>query len=121
MFSLPPGSRPRAERGVVIVYLAFFVIVLLGFLALAVDATKLLSTRVQLQRTADAAALAGVSAINLQTGAIDPDTAIVRAQETAALNKAFVDGATPVILAVGDIEFPKPLQVKVTARRQVGA
>src|SRR5262245_1316446 len=116
----PPGHRPRAERGVVIVYPAFFVIFLLGFLALAVDATKLLAARVQLQRTADAAALAGASAIDLETGAIDPDTAIVRAQETAALNKAYADGATSVTLAVGDIEFPKPLQVKVTARREVG-
>ena len=115
-----PPARAR-ERGAVIVFFAFFLVVLLGFLGLAVDLTKLLTTRVQLQRAADAAALAGVSAVNLETGAIDPDTALARAQETAAFNMAFTDGPAPVLVAPEDVEFPAPLQVKVTARRQVGA
>ncbi|HEY3215244.1 MAG TPA: pilus assembly protein TadG-related protein [Candidatus Eisenbacteria bacterium] len=101
----------------VIIYFAFFLLFLLGFLALGLDMAKLMATRTQLQNAADAAALAGASAIDLETGAIDPDTAIVRAQETAALNKAYRDGAEPVTLLVQDIEFPTPLQVKVTVRR----
>src|SRR5262245_20934093 len=101
-----PTARPRRERGVVIVYLAFFIVVILGFLSLAVDGAKLVATRTQLQRAADAAALAGVSAIDLETGTIIPDTAVARAQETAALNKAFSDGPTSVVVAPGDVEFP---------------
>ena len=116
----PPGP-PRGQRGAVIVFLAYFIVILLGFLGLAVDMGKLMVTRTQLQRAADAAALAGASAINLETGAIDPDTAIARAAETAALNLAFGDGPAPVLLQAGDVEFPAPLQVKVTARRQIGA
>ena len=121
MSSHPPRPCPRGERGTVIVFIAFFIIILLGFLGLAVDAGKLVATRAQLQRAADAAALAGVSAINLETGAIDPDTAVARAQETAAFNHAFADGPAPVLLDPADVEFPAPLQVKVTARRQIGA
>ncbi|HET9326012.1 MAG TPA: Tad domain-containing protein [Candidatus Eisenbacteria bacterium] len=117
----PPSAPPRRERGIVIVYLAFFIVFLLGFLGLAVDATKLVATRTQLQRAADAAALAGASAINLETGTIDPDTAIVRALETGALNKAFEDGSTPVLVDPADVQFPQPLQVKVTVRREIGA
>jgi hypothetical protein len=113
--------RARRDRGTVIVFLAFFLVVLLGFLGLAVDVSKLMATRAQLQRAADAAALAGASAIDQETGAIDPDTAIVRAQQTAALNHAFVDEPEPVLLDPADVTFPTSSRVRVTARREIGA
>src|SRR4029450_13005362 len=70
-------DRPR-ERGVVIIYTAFFMLFLLGFVAIGIDVSKLMATRTQLQRTADAAALAGASAVNFTTGTISPDTALIR-------------------------------------------
>src|SRR5690349_6812187 len=113
-------DRPR-ERGVVIIYTAFFLLVLLGFVALSIDVSKLMATRTQLQRAADAAALAGASAINFQTGAVVQDTALVRAQSIAALNRAFVNESTPVQLSAGDVTFPTSNEVKVVARRDPGA
>jgi len=115
---MKPSPSPRAaSRGVVIIFLAFFMVVFLGFLALSLDIAKLMVTRTQLQNAADAAALAGASAIDIKTGVINPDTAKVRAMRTSALNKAFRDGPEPVILLVADIEYPTPRQVKVTVRR----
>ena len=37
-------SRPR-ERGVVIIYTAFFMLLMLGFVALGIDVSKLMATR----------------------------------------------------------------------------
>ncbi len=109
-------DRPR-ERGVVIIYTAFFMLVLLGFVALSIDVSKLMATRTQLQRAADAAALAGASAVNFKSGAIQQDTAVVRAQVTAGLNKAFTTGAKAVQLLAGDVSFPASNQIKVITRR----
>lgn len=118
----PPLSAQRQrERGVAILYFTFFLILMLGFIALGIDGAKLMATRSQLQNAADAAALAGVSALNMETGAVDPDTAIARAQETAARNRAFGNGSDALSLAAQDVEFPAPLQVKVTVRRQADA
>jgi len=102
-------------------FFAFFLVIILGFLSLGIDISKLMVTRTQLQNAADAAALAGASGINIDTGVIDRDTAVVRAQATSGLNKAFRDGPEPVELFAADVAFPSPLEVKVTVRRQVGA
>ncbi len=117
--SLP--QHPRGERGAVIILFALFLVFLLGFLALGVDMAKLMTTRTQLQNAADAAALAGASAIDLDTGAIDPDSAVARAKETSLLNHAFGDGPEPVVLFAADVVFPAPREVQVTVRREVGA
>jgi Flp pilus assembly protein TadG len=109
-------DRPR-ERGVVIIYTAFFMLLMLGFVAVGIDVSKLMATRTQLQRAADAAALAGASAINFKNGEIIPDSASMRAQYTSALNSAFVKGPTSVVLLAGDISYPTPNQVKVVVRR----
>lgn len=114
-------SKAGRERGVVIIYTAFFLLFLLGFVALGIDASKLVATRAQLQRAADAAALAGASAIDFKTGDIIEDEATVRAQTTAALNKAFVNEPLPVQILGADVSFPAPNQVKVVARREAGA
>src|SRR2546425_3739531 len=111
------AKDPARERGVVIIYTAFFLLVLLGFVALSIDVSKLMATRTQLQRAADAAALAGASAVNFKTGAVVQDTAIVRAEATAALNRAFVNESTPVLLTAGDVTFPPHKQREGVARR----
>src|SRR5262245_8722737 len=120
MKSSSPSCRDD-QRGAVIVFFALLVLLILCFVALGVDGAKLMVTHTQLQNAAAAAALAGVSAIDMDTGAINPDTAIARAREAASRNRAFRDGSEPVTLLDGDVEFPAPRQVKVTARRTQAA
>ena len=110
-------ARPSGQRGVVIVYLALFLVVLLGFLALGLDVSKLMVTRTQLQNAADAAALAGASAVDLDLGVVIPDTAVVRAQLLASRHLAFREVSEPVTLLAEDVSFPTPQSVKVTVRR----
>lgn len=116
-----PGSRRGPERGVVLIWLAFFMVFMLGFVALGIDASKVMATRTQLQNAADAAALAGASALDLDTGNLMPDTALTRAQLTAARNNAFTDAPTAVQLLGGDVSFPAANEIKVIVRRNPAA
>ena len=114
----PRKSVHRNERGVVIIWSAFFMLMMLGFVALGIDVAKVMATRTELQNAADAAALAGASAINLTTGQIMPDSADMRAQFTSANNKAFVDAPTSVTLLAGDVKVNvNDNTVKVTVHR----
>ena len=114
----PRKQAQRNERGVVIIWSAFFMILMLGFVALGIDVAKIMATRTELQNAADAAALAGASGLNLVTGNLNPDTAVTRAQDTARLNKAFVDAPTPITLLAGDVQVnPTARTVKATVRR----
>lgn len=108
----------RGERGVMIIWLALFLLVLIGFGSLSVDVAKLATTRTQLQNAADAAALAGASALDPTTGVIVQPTAIGRAQTSAVSNKAFIDEPQPVVLAAADVTFPTPTRCKVKVRRE---
>jgi len=113
----PVRDAQRSERGVVIIWTAFFLLAMLGFVAIGIDVAKLMATRTQLQNTADAAALAGASAIDFKSGKLVQDAASVRAKTTAAQNKAFVNAPVSVTLLGGDISFPNTNQIKVTVRR----
>lgn len=114
----PRKSVHRNERGVVIIWSAFFMLMMLGFVALGIDVAKVMATRTELQNAADAAALAGASALNLTTGKIMPDSAVMRAQFTSAGNKAFVDAPTSVTLLAADVQVnTTDNTVKVTVRR----
>lgn len=115
-----PNPR-HPERGVVIIWTALFLMVMLGFVALGIDVAKLTATRTQLQNAADAAALAGASALDLTTGTIMADTATIRAQAIAGMNEAFRDGPRAITLSAGDISFPTSNSVRVTVRRSAGA
>lgn len=118
---MPPQRRTsrNRERGVVLMWTAFFLLTMLGFVALGIDVAKLMATRTQLQNAADAAALAGASAVDFDAKDVllVQDTATVRAQAIAALNKAFVDAPEALVLATGDVSFPAANQVQVTVRR----
>ena len=117
---MKPPRRPvhKNERGVVIIWSAFFMIMMLGFVALGIDVAKIMATRTELQNAADAAALAGASALDLNTGKIRPDSAVIRATLTAQHNKAFVDAPVPVTLLAGDVSVDPDLNtVRVTVRR----
>ena len=117
---MKPPRKPvhKNERGVVIIWSAFFMIMMLGFVALGIDVAKIMATRTELQNAADAAALAGASALDLNTGKIRPDSALMRAQFTSHSNKAFVDDPVPVTLLAGDVSVdPNENTVLVTVRR----
>lgn len=57
---MPPGSRPRGERGQIVVIFAGAMIVLLAMCAVVVDVAWYWTVNMRMQRAADAAALAGV-------------------------------------------------------------
>lgn len=105
-------------RGAIIVWFALFLLLLLAFGSLGVDVAKLAATRTQLQNAADAAALAGGSALDPATGVIVTDVAVTRAQVAAASNKAFVSDPQPVTVPAADITFPSPGMVHVITRRE---
>lgn len=111
----------RHERGVIIIWIAFFLVIMLGFVALGIDVAKLMATRTELQNAADAAALAGASALDMTTGTVMPDTALIYAQATAAANHAFRNGEEAVTLLGSDVSFPAVNEVRVTVRRDAGA
>jgi Flp pilus assembly protein TadG len=114
----PRTADRRNERGVVIIWTAFFMLMMLGFVAIGIDVAKVMATRTELQNAADAAALAGASALNLVTGKVRPDSALIRAQQTALRNEAFVDSPKPITLLAGDVLVdPDANTVKVTVRR----
>jgi Putative Flp pilus-assembly TadE/G-like len=74
--------------------------------------------RTQLQNAADAAALAGASAIDTRTGVILPDSALARAQAISMLNLALIKDSQPVVLDAGDVQVLGGNRVRVTVRRE---
>jgi Flp pilus assembly protein TadG len=108
--------NPRAgEHGSILIWVALFMLLMLGFVALGVDGAKLMATRTQLQNAADAAALAGASAVNYSTGLIDQARAEPLARAASANNKAFIGGPSPVLDAV--VTFPQPDRCQVDVSR----
>src|SRR5881397_433849 len=84
------GRRPMrkdSESGYILVTVAALLFVLVGFTALAVDMGTVLSSRTQLQRAADAAALAGAFTFNVNPSLTDqPTRASNQALKTATAN-----------------------------------
>jgi Flp pilus assembly protein TadG len=123
--------RPR-RRGVVVVQVVVFGTILIGMAALVVDMGYLWNVRADLQRTADASALA--AAAMLAESDEPADQARQKATEYVQRNNVFNEGAT---LAVGDValgraelvggsyqfvevpdtQFPDAVRVRVEATR----
>ena len=59
-----PKTRSRARRGVIIVYVAVFLVVLMGFVAFAIDLGVIADAKTQCQNAADAAAIAGARVLD---------------------------------------------------------
>ncbi|MBJ6751044.1 TadE/TadG family type IV pilus assembly protein [Geomonas anaerohicana] len=87
--------KKRNERGFALVYIALMIVVLVGFVSLAVDMGYMYVAKGQLQNAADAAALAG-AAMNLSV----PTDVKAKAKEFAAANKAAGD---PVVITDDDV------------------
>ncbi len=132
-------TRPRhRRRGTVAVQVAVFSTAMMGFAALAVDVGMLYNTRTELQRTADAAALA--AAAELGQAVADPRIAAQgKAQEFATKNlvlnadvqldtnseivfgRAWIDESTGKYVFEEDASCEFPNAVKVITRRTEGS
>jgi Flp pilus assembly protein TadG len=112
----------RDERGVAMMYVAVFLMSSLWLVSLAIDMGKLTVTKGELQRAADAAALAGASAVDPGDGTLMQDSARVLATYTASLNTALRENSEAVLIdSQADIDFPTPNKIRVVARREESA
>ncbi|MFN0135338.1 MAG: pilus assembly protein TadG-related protein [Phycisphaerae bacterium] len=94
---LVAAVRPR-RRGAVAVFLMISLVFLLGMAALAVDAGMMYSARAELQRTADASALAGTMALLDDRRIVGDQTAFANARYDAAAYGGLNDIMTESIL-----------------------
>lgn len=97
----------QQRRGAVVVSVSITMVVIMGFAMLVVDVGRLYSVKAELQRAADAAALAGVSSYLTDSGLIYDTNALSylitqRSQETSYNNVTLQDGT---ILDLGDVEW----------------
>src|SRR6266850_1149550 len=94
----PRQNNSRDERGVAMMYVAVFLLSSFWLVSLALDMGKLMVTKTELQKAADAAALAGASAVDADTGELKKDVARARAYETALRNYALREGSERVVI-----------------------
>lgn len=107
----------RNEKGQVLVFVALALVVLLGFAALGIDVGYMYSTRHELQRSADAGALAGASAFT--TGDWN-DTAVraiaeVRARDYASRDVVIDSPLDPASEVA--VSFPSLDRIEVVTSR----
>ena len=109
----------RPDEGIAVIWVAVFLLVSLWFVSLAIDMGKLMAAKTELQAAADAAALAGASSVDPETGVVVQDSARVRAAEIAAANRAYEGTPTPIVIDPSvDVTFPAANRVRVVARRE---
>jgi hypothetical protein len=108
-----PAKSPKSQRGAVIIFVAVSLAACLAFAVLAIDVGAIFVTRVQLQNAADAAALAGASALLNGDQAEATDRAIAVAGENVALQ----DGPEPVVISDDDVTFPTASRCRVVTHR----
>ncbi|CAB3803993.1 hypothetical protein LMG28614_05929 [Paraburkholderia ultramafica] len=118
----PPGPVPH-QRGSITLWFLLTLTFLLAFGAFAVDVPRVITVRNELQNAADAAAMAGASA--LSTGTSGPNWSAAAASATAAIPQNASDGnklkggtvttgywdlaaSSPSLLAPGTVTLPAP-------------
>ncbi len=107
-------GRPRRQRrGAVVVQVAVAMTTLAGFAALAVDVGLLYRARTELQRTADACALAAAAELTDYTNGDPLQNARLVAADYADLNKVFDQG---IYLSLDDVVFGYATQDEVTGK-----
>ena len=102
-------KRQTQECGFVVVTFAICLLVMIGFLALAVDIGIAYIARTQAQAAADAGALAGASTYSLDLNSPQPATATSYAQAVVAKNPILGQAATNV-----SVDFPAAQLIRVT-------
>jgi Flp pilus assembly protein TadG len=119
-------QRPPGQRGQTIVLVAIALVSLLGMAALAIDVTTLYVARSEMQRAADAAALAGAKAFVDSGITTDPSNAtrqtLAQTMATSVINSMLaqnkVSGAAPALVAATpDFTRPGNPQILVSLQR----
>ena len=112
---LVPKRRPRDRRGAVVVLVAVTSTVMVGFAAMTIDLGNLCVARSELQRAADAAALAGASVYFSDTGLSGKTSAIAdvaRQRSATVAIKDPVNGSGVVLdstdVTLGQHDFSRP-------------
>jgi hypothetical protein len=90
-------SKPKSERGAVLVHVALALTALLGFSALSIDYGVMWASRAQAQNAADAGALAGAAAMAFGAAADRTTAARVTADETASRNAVWGEAPGVVV------------------------
>jgi len=105
------------------VYVAVFLLSSIWLVSLAIDMGKLMTTKTELQKAADAAALAGASAIDKQNGGnLIQAQARARAALAAAANTALRETSESVTIDPNnDIDFPEPHTIHVRVHRDAAS
>lgn len=85
------------RRGAISVITALTLVVLVGFVGLAIDTGRMLAIRTELQTAVDSCALAGALELNGQADA--PNRALLAAQFLAAANRSNFQSASTVLTA----------------------
>lgn len=108
---------PRRQRGAVMIMIALFAAVVIGFVGLTIDLGRLFVTKGELQSAVDACALA--AAEELRPGMVPPDpqalTRAINAGLTAGNRNAVQFQAASANLAGGDILFSDRLSDNSTS------
>jgi hypothetical protein len=103
-------------------YVAVFLLSSIWLVSLAIDMGKLTVTKNELQRAADAAALAGASCVSPTDGSLMQDSARVLATYVAAQNTALQTNSEPVVIDPQlDISFPTIHKIKVSVHRDAAS
>src|SRR2546427_6071719 len=103
----PRKDNSKHDRGVAMVYVAVFLLSSIWLVSLAIDMGKLMTTKTELQKAADAAALAGASAIDPATGRVTQATARTPAAAAASANTPPREMAEAVVIDPdNDVSFP---------------
>lgn len=100
--TVQPSGRAR-RRGVVAVQFAVFAVVIFGFAALTIDIGAMYNTKADLQRTADAAALAAAARLSVYDGGSPLDYAREVARDFTQRNHVL--GKTLTIDPLTDVVF----------------
>jgi len=104
----PGDARLRSERGAILFIVAACLVVLLGFMGLAIDLGHAYTNKSQLQSMADACSLAGATALNGTSDGIQ--AAVDRARDSLSrLSNKKEFNTTTVALAEGDVSFSATL------------
>jgi Flp pilus assembly protein TadG len=125
MHGQPALLKRRKQRGQTLVLVALCLVVLISMAALAIDLTTLYVARGEMQRAADAAALAGAQAFVSSGLTTDPSNGTLRGLATMLANsyvtgvnaKNTVGGVVPTSSTAFDFTNPGNPQITVTMQR----
>lgn len=122
------SSRRTGERGQTLILVAVAIVSLLGMAALAIDVVTLYVARTEVQRAADAAALAGAKAIadsgitTLDAASSATNQAGAEATATAMITQVIaqnlVSGGAPALVGAPNYNFAQPNDPIVTVTVQ---